>query len=143
MKQGGSCNIFVLKMENGIRIPTQSLLQSLYMNIFKTLRANVIQKLRDSNSMRSNLANPHERTLCITDVAQLVFAGVYGSKMLTKEKCLLGVNLSKSSPIFKLKTVEGCCKYFVLQLSNATNQVIFLSSHLGLLLLVLHLNLVS
>ena len=95
-----------------IRVPNGMELQMLYINLYKSLCHNVVQKIKDSNSMRSNLADPHLRTIVIPDVPKIVFAGAFGSKMLLEEKCLEGVDIRKSSPTFKIWTLQRMVETF-------------------------------
>ena len=99
-------------IEECILVPGHMQLKSLYTNLFKTLCKNVLQKLRYNNSMRSNIANPHMRTITLNDVHKIVFAGAYGHIALQEEKVVEGVNLLKSSPIFKIETLGRVNKVF-------------------------------
>ena len=95
-----------LKMDNAIRIPDVDQLKLFYKNYHDSLLNNVIVKIKESNKVKSNTADPHSRTVCIPDVHRLLFAGVFSSKFLIKEKSTVGVDLKRSSPIFDLQTLD-------------------------------------
>ena len=94
---------------NNITYPGIDLLKNLYSDLYNSLIKTSRQKLLDSNKMRSNLADPHTKTIvAAADVNRLIFAGAFGKKFTVTERTVTGVDMKKSSPVFthNLKRLE-------------------------------------
>ena len=93
-------------------IPVDSMLRNLYTDLYTTLLKNIGTKIKDSNNMKSNISNPHKRTVSLPDVHRLMFCGCFASKFLVSERVLEAINLERSSPCFKLSSLERMCSIF-------------------------------
>ena len=86
--------------------PGSDLLKQLYSDLYNSLLRICRQKLLDCNKMRSNLADPHCKTVTVAgEVNRLVFAGVFGRKFTAEERCISGVDLQRSSPVFNINNL--------------------------------------
>ena len=91
--------------------PGNELLKNLFKDCKNDLVKSASVKLLDANRMKSNLSDPHKRTTSIPNIHRLVFSGAFGCKFLPKER-LLDVDLKRSSPIFKLFTLDRLNQVF-------------------------------
>ena len=84
--------------------------------LFKDYRNDLVQwasaKLLDANKMKSSLNDPHKRTTTILNVHRLIFSGSFGNKFLPEERSLDNVDVKRSSPNFKLQTLNRLNEVF-------------------------------
>lgn len=85
--------------------PGEIQLKDLYKNCHDSLLTSTRLKLKESNKMKSSLADPHSRTVIIPEIHKLVFAGAFSSKFLPTERSLVGIDLKQSSPRFNLDSI--------------------------------------
>ena len=83
-------------------------MSNLYERFFKNscnnTRKQVIRKIKDSNTLKSNLTNPHYRTIILNDVARLPFSFEFGKNFIPSER--YGVGNDTVSPIFEITSIE-------------------------------------
>ena len=79
-----------------------------YERFFKSscnnLETQIIRKLRDNNTPKSNITNPHYRCIVLQNVPRLTFAFKYGKQFLPEER--RGVGDGVVSPHFEIRTLE-------------------------------------
>ena len=63
-------------------LPPPDMLKNLYKNLFNNTEKSVKKKLKDANTLKSNLGNPHNRQIVIPGVPRLLFSGVYSRLIL-------------------------------------------------------------
>ena len=81
-----------------------------FTNTCSNTRKRITRKLKDSNTLKSNIANPHYRTIIIKDIPRLAFAYEYGRNFARHERCVVGNMVI--SPIFHLKTMKRLVEVF-------------------------------
>ena len=74
--------------------PADFQLKELYNNYHDALLTNTTLKLRESNKMKSNLADPHSRAVVIPDIHRLVFTGTFFTEVPANRT-----------------TFTGCCRF--------------------------------
>ena len=74
------------------------------------LEKNIVKKLRDSNTMRSTVANPYYRTVVLQNVSRLAFAFKYGRYFVRDE--ILQQRTDNSSPLFGIDTIQRLVEIF-------------------------------
>ena len=84
--------------------------ESFFKNSCENVEKQVSRKLRDSNTLKSNLANPYYRCLIIGNIPRLAFAHKYGRNFLPSER--RGVGNDVVSPYFEIKTVDRLMESF-------------------------------
>ena len=84
----------------------------MYKNYHDSLLTSVNLKLKESNKTKSNLKDPHSRTVIIPEIHKLVFAGEFSPRFLPTKRSLDGIDLSHSSPRFTLNTISRVDKVF-------------------------------
>ena len=84
-------------------------LADLVKDLNTSLLKSVAIKLKDSNSMKSNINNPHRRLVSVPDVHKYVFSGCFRSKLERHSEISLAVDVdfTKSSPIYSLNSLRS------------------------------------
>ena len=85
--------------------------QKIFNYVVVNLEKNVSKKLKNSNTMKSNLANPHTRTIQISNASQHAFASRYGSKF-EGEEVVIERKTKNSTALFKINTLEKASRIF-------------------------------
>ena len=93
-------------------LPSINQLSDLYRDLSLNLKKQCTQKLNESNKMKSNFANPHLKTILISDTHRLFFAGAFGRKFTTSEMSLAGVNIERNSPVYSLSKITRVREVF-------------------------------
>ena len=86
--------------------PGEIQLKDLYKNYHDSLLISVNLKLKESNKMKSNLADPHSRKVSISVIHKFVFVGAFSPRFLATERSIEGIDLSHSSPRFSLNAIS-------------------------------------
>ena len=93
--------------------PPTFLLTELYKNLYDNLLNNVTKKLKDANTLKSNLASPHNRQVTITSVPRVVFTAAFSKKLiLPEENSQLVMPDEKISPLFVIATLKSSWEVF-------------------------------
>ena len=90
---------------------SSSLDQKILNYVVLNLEKNVVKKIRDSNTLKSNPSNPHTRTIQIANVSQHAFAYKYSSKF-GGESVVHEKKTKNSTALFKISTLDHACKTF-------------------------------
>ena len=93
-----------------ILCPPSFMMNKLYKNLCNNLSKSVLKKLKDASTLKSNIANPHNRQVQVLNVSRLIFTGVYGKLFLPEERTVAAN--SKSSPLFNIQTLERLYSVF-------------------------------
>ena len=92
-----------------IAVPHKLLLQQVYKDLHKNLRKLVQSRMLDSNKMKSNLADPHFRTVTIPDIQRVLFASAYNFNIGESNRDSINVNpffqLERQCSVFCAKTL--------------------------------------
>jgi len=98
---------FAIRSDSAFQKQTKKMtsqeLKSLFADLQGSLAHNVRKALTSSNTMKSNLGNPHDKQIQVTDVHRLVFSKFFDLQFEINKK---------KSPIFSLKTVHELHKIF-------------------------------
>ena len=93
--------------------PETLLLKELYSNLCNSLTRNVKRKLRDGNSMKSNCAEPHLKTVILPDIPRLIFTGVFVPRFSSGScEILSSDNAQKRSPVFSILALDKVVDVF-------------------------------
>lgn len=86
-----------------------------YEKFFKDVTSNINRRIskrvKDSNVLRSNLANPHFKTLNFSDIPKLSFATLFGRKFIGDE-ILSTPELGQPKQMFQINTMERLSQLF-------------------------------
>ena len=86
-------------------------LKQLFDDLCVSLEKTIIVKLKDSNRIRSNMSDPHLRTVCLPDVHQHIFSSVLETKFNDQEKKEELADRNKSMT-FELKSINRVNEVF-------------------------------
>lgn len=78
---------------------------SFFNEINKNVDLRLKKKIKDSNVLKSNLANPHYKTVSITDVHRKTFASLYGRRFMPDE-IVFKPKIGQRNKRFNVKTLE-------------------------------------
>lgn len=95
-----------------VMYPSQKELKQLFKNYQESLKKAIVLKIRDSNKMKSNYADPHLRTLALPDVHRLVFETTVATKFKDSEKNEDVVDSKNSSPNYSLSSISRINEVF-------------------------------
>ena len=94
------------------RIPPEEMLKGLYKSLYNSINKQIIRKMRDSNSMRTNTINPFLREVKISYVPRIIFNGIFSHRVNPRENSREVVPSKTTSPLFKFSTIERLCIIF-------------------------------
>ena len=108
------CQKLLCKMNKREAIKTK--MSSIYVTFFKNSVSNierqVTRDLKDSNTVKTNITNPHYKTVIIPNVARITFYYKYRSHFFREEHQAT----EESSPPFVLTNIDRLINFFRVQL---------------------------
>jgi len=78
--------------------------ERVFVDTCANLKRNVEKKIKDSNTMKSSLINPHYRTISLPNVHKVIFASTFGKLLKTEEQVCSSSR--RHSPKFQIKTLS-------------------------------------
>ena len=84
---------------------SSNLYERLFKNSVSNLEKNVVKKIKDNNTIKSDLANPHHRVISLPNIPRHAFAFKYGSRFFGRDEKMSSPT-EKNSPMFGVHTME-------------------------------------